>query len=375
MTDFYVNLQGLKELALLLDRAKGDVDAGRTYLDQANRISFSGEGLINKISGNHKAAIQGIDEWLRKLSVETTGGTSKEVTASANRYRTDDDAAIRRFDAAYPETYVSEIREHTGYVPIEPPEGTAPFGDVYEPGKYLGEVKDYTDELNGSFDWWDLFSPMAQFGNAIEAVTWIAAKLGWMEHPINPQDEIVKPLVGDWAGVRAAADVFSSLGDALHSIGSNLHWASQGTELVWRGNAGDGCAIYLMNVGNALHKAPPPLDALAEEYKNASEAMVEYRDLVVNVLNEIGDAAIQAAIAAGVTGGSASTGVGAPVSVISGAYTAWMVSKVVDGIMTIFDIVGKVDMLWGSVKAGLTDFGSIDRTAAMPHVPTRPGPR
>jgi hypothetical protein len=132
----------------------------------------------------------------------------------------------------------------TGYVPIEPPESTGSFQDVAEPRDHLVESKDYRAELDGTPDWWDTFSPMVQIGNAIEIVTGVAAWMGLLPHAIDPQAEIVKPWVGDWAGIRRAADVLRDVGHSLSRVNTNVKWGSQGSEQVWQGNAGDGAAVY-----------------------------------------------------------------------------------------------------------------------------------
>ena len=245
-----------------------------------------------------------LDSWFGEVAEGALVATSTAVTDAAAYYERTDQAAAAQLDATYPPAELTDAREHTDYVPIEPPEDTARYGDVVEPQRHLRELKDYNQELDGSPNWWDAFSPMAHIGNAIESVTWLAAQLGWMDRPIDPQAEIVKPWVGDWAGVRAAADVFERLGHLSRGAAININWASQSTEDVWTGRAGEGSALYLMNLGRPLNNAQQPLVELSKQYKIASEEMVTLRDAVVNVLNEIGDAAIEAAVAAGVSGGT-----------------------------------------------------------------------
>jgi hypothetical protein len=233
-------------------------------------------------------------------------------------------------------------------------------------------MRDYNEQFNGSLNWWDQFSPMAQLGNAIEGVTWLAAQLGWIDRPLDPQAEIVKPWVGDWAGVRTAADVFERLGHLCRNTAININWASQSTETVWTGRAGDGCALYLMNLGRPLYEAHKPLAELSKEYKAAAEEMVALRDAVVNVLNEIGDAAIEAAVAAGLSGGAASTGVGVPVAVGIGLFAGYKINRVLGGIQVIMDLRGKIDTALSVVEAAQTDFGSLSGAAAMPRLPPHP---
>jgi hypothetical protein len=371
MTDFSVQAPALRELSGLLDRAEEDCRAGRKYLqDAVSRIS--GEGLINRITDSHDVVVQTLDTWFGQVADGALATTSKAITDAAAYYDRTDHASAAQLDATYPPAYLTDAREHTDYVPIEPPEGTGRFADVVEPQEHLTDVKDYNREMDGSPNWWDAFSPMAHIGNAIESVTWVAAQLGWMDRPIDPQAEIVKPWVGDWAGVRAAADVFERLGHLCRTMAINIDWASQGTEQVWTGRAGEGCALYLMNLGRPLGDGQPPLQELSKQYKEAAEEMVTLRDAVVNVLNQIGDSAISAAVACGVGGGAAATGVGAPVAVGAALFAGWKIKRVVDGVYEIFDLRGKLETVLSVVKAAQTDFGSLSGSAAMPQLPPHP---
>ncbi|MDQ3404132.1 MAG: hypothetical protein M3548_12145, partial [Actinomycetota bacterium] len=209
---------------------------------------------------------------------------SQAVGDSARYYENTDGTAAENLDRTYPETNVTWIREHTGYTGYT----------TIEPTAHLVEPKDYHGELDGTPNWWDLFSPMAQIGNAIETVSQVAVWLGWLDNPYGPQAELVKPFVGDWAGVRAAADVLRGVGHAVHGVGTNINWASQSADVVWQGNAGAGATVYLMNMARPLDEIWAPIDKLTGEYVRAAEEMVTSRDASVNILNQIGDAAIQA---------------------------------------------------------------------------------
>lgn len=369
--NFKVETAALRELGGLIQRAKEDVDAGKKHLQHMQDFS-GGEGVINMIVGGHEEAYQSLSNWMAKLADPTLTGAAQSVSDAAGYYERTERTAIEKLDATYPETYVGDIREHTGYVEIEPPGNTGRFTEVIEPQEHLAKVVDYTVELDGSPNWWDAFSPMVHIGNAIEVVTGVAAWIGVMDHAVDPQAEIVKPYVGDWAGVRAAADVLRNVGHELNGIAANLDWASQGVEDVWQGNAGDGAAVYLMNLGSRLHDVWGPIDALAAAYVTASGEMVKLRDATVNVLNQIGDAAIEAALSAGVAGGSASTGIGAPVAGIAGLYAGYKIYRVVDGINEIFGIIGQLDTATSVLKSAQTEFGNLAQGVNLPALPNSP---
>ena len=368
ITQFSVQPAALRQLAQLLDRAREDVDASRKHLAQIQGFN-GGEGIINQLTQGHQEAYRALDDWLTKLANPTLTAVSQAVTDAAAYYERTDTGSAERLDGTYPETYVTEIREHTGYVPIEPPESTGAFQDVSDPQQQLSSIKNYREELDGSPDWWDTFSPMVFIGSSLEIVSEVAVWMGLIPHKIDPQAEIVKPWVGDWAGIRAAADVLRNVGRGLNGVSTNIKWGSQGTEAVWQGNAGDGAAVFLMNLATPLEQTWQPIDELAAKYVEASAEMVKLREAVVGVLNAIGDAAIEAAISAGVAGGSASTGVGVPVAVIAGLFGAYKIYRVVDGIKEIFGLIGKMDTMIKVVQAAQTKYGTIQNGVRLPALP------
>jgi hypothetical protein len=124
-----------------------------------------------------------------------------------------------------------------------------------------------------------------------------------------------------------------------------------------------------MNLATPLQEAWGPIDELAAKYVEASEEMVKLRDAVVGVLNAIGDAAIEAALSAGVAGGSASTGVGIPIAVAAGLFGAYKIYRVVDGIKEIFGIIGKIDTMMKVVQAAQTKYGTIQNGVKLPALP------
>lgn len=56
----------------------------------------------------------------------------------------------------------------------------------------------------------------------------MAHHLGLIPRPIDPWEEIAKPWVGDWAGLRAAADVLNNVRWATNDVGINIQWRRKG---------------------------------------------------------------------------------------------------------------------------------------------------
>lgn len=332
-----------------------------------------GTGHLGWCLDGHRAAYQTLTSWLGELADPTVSGTSAAVSESAAYYeRTDADSATN-LDATYPEVDVPVIRDQNGFPTIES-EGSGRFTDVADPNTHLTGPDDYTKEMYGSqLDWWDSLSVMSLAGMAIQRVSEVAVWFGWLDKPFHPMKELAEMFVGDWAGARASADVLRNVGRAVNDVGLNVQWAAQGTEQVWHGNAGDGAAIYLMYLAKCfdVDNAWPPIDALAEQYAQASEDMVKLRDAAVGVLNSIGDYAVEAAIACGVGGGAASTGIGAPVAVGAALYVGYKIARVIDGIADLLDIVGKLATATSALMAAQDGFAR-PGALSMPMLPPAP---
>ncbi len=204
-------------------------------------------------------------------------------------------------------------------------------------------------------------------------VSYVAVWLKWIKDPFHPQEHLVQPFIGDWAGARAAADVLRNVARAVNSTAINIQWASQSTERVWHGNAGDGAVAYLINLAKPLDvdNAWPPIDKLASQYEQASADMVLRRDAAIGVLNTIGDSAVEAAVACGVIGGSASTGVGTPVAAAAALFAGVKINKVIDGIRDLFSLVSELKTVTSELKAAQDGFAEVSRPS-LPSLPATP---
>jgi hypothetical protein len=370
MTSFAVQPAAVRQLAQSVGRAHEDVAASQQHLTKMQDFK-GGEGVIGRLTDGHRDAYNALNDWLGKLANPTLTSVTQAINDSAAYYERTDHASAQKLDGTYPAADAAGQRKQTGY--ISAPGTPAEFQDVQVPRGRLNEPKDYHDELRSDYEWWDLSSPMAWCGAALEAVAKVAHWLGILERPVSPRDEIVRPWVGDWAGVRAAADVLNNVGWAINDVGVNIQWGSQGSQAVWQGNAGDGAAVYLMNLTKPFEGAYEQIDKLAGQYRVASEEMVRLRDAVINVLNSIGDAAIEAAAGAAVAGGSASTGIGVPIGILAGAFTGYKIYRVADGIKTMLDLVGDIDAVISVTEAAQTNFGSLHHAdAKLPSLPDTP---
>lgn len=371
MSDFAVQPAALKELADLLDRAKEDVEAGRSHLQPLQELTQC-EGALNE--GVHTSTFQGLDGWLNDLAGKVVAPAAQTVRDAAAYYERTDEESARTFDETeFPDdTYVTDTREQTGYVPIEPPEDTGRFQDVVEPQEYLRPVDkaDYIREDMTSIAWYEAFSISAWTNEVITQASEFVVWIGLLDKPFNPLDELWKPYIGDWAGVGASSAALEHLAHALRVLSSNINWASQGCEEVWQGNAGDGATVHLMNMARPPYNLVVPLLDLSKAYKAAADEMVGHRDACVNLYKTLIDTAVELAAAGSVAGGSAATGVGAPVGVLAGLYAGYKAYKLIDGIKTLVGYVNYFYTALSVLEAAQSDFGAIEGGVKLPVLPT-----
>ena len=362
---FSVDTAALAGLPALLDRMQEDARGGMTYLKAETDINWTGEGIINILSGGHRHVQDEIRTFLGTVETGVAGPTAAAVRASIEYYNRTDTANAEALDRTYPAVNLEEARQ--GTVPLLP--GVAHFADTAEPRERLKPPPDHNTAYPHEPRWYDIVSPGALLRDAIWTVTGAAASLGICDRAYDPYEVILKPLIGDWAGVRACADVFRNLADAVGDMGANTLWGSQSAETAWTGQAASGCVAHLVAVSKSLFTAQSPLRDIAQEYESAADSMNEFRSTIAALLNDIADAAIMAAASAGIAGLAGSTGVGLPIALIIGVFTLTRIYKVVHGVFTIIDTIARLDALASATRSAQDSFGKIDSGSPLPTLP------
>jgi len=363
---FSVNTSALAGLPTLLARMQEDARAAKAYLDAETDINWTGEGIINILSGGHRNVQDQVRTFLGTVESVVAGPTAEVVRASIDYYERTETANAEALDRTYPAVNLTESKQ--GTVPLLP--GVAHFTDAVEPQERLKPPPDYNTAFPHEPQWYDIVSPGALLRDAIWTVTGAAASLGICDRAYDPYEVILKPLIGDWAGVRGCADVFRNLADATSDMGMNLLWGSQSAETAWTGQAAAGCVAHLVAGTKGLVNAQQPLRGIAQEYEGLANSMNEFRNTIAQLLNDIADAAVMAAASAGVAGLAGSTGVGLPIALIIGAFTLTRIYKVVPGMYTIIDTIARLDALAYATSSAQNSFGKIDSGSPLPTLPS-----
>lgn len=362
---FRVDEGGLQGMVEFSTRLGEDATASRRYFDNNTDINWTGEGLINILTGGHQSVQEHVSKYLGSINNPIATGLNEQLSGSLDYYRSTDDANEARLDEAYRGGDVGEAKQGT-----EPTNSNAPrFADLYTIEDFLKQVKDYNADFPYEPNWKDIISPSSLLRDAIWKVTEAGTSLGICDRPYDPFEVVLKPLIGDWAGMRACADVFENLGNALQAMGDNIQHAAEGTSEVWEGNAGSNAQAYLYNLSKPPRNCQQPLLDLAKEYKEAAQGAYDFSRTIGVLISDIADAAIAAAASAAITALAGSTGVGLPIALVVGAFTVSRIYKVVKAIRDVIDILVRLEALLNSVKATAGDFGLIESGGTLPTLP------
>jgi hypothetical protein len=96
---FSVDTAALAGLPALLDRMQEDARGGTTYLKAETDINWTGEGIINILSGGHRHVQDEIRTFLGTVETGVAGPTAAAVRASIEYYNRTAPPTLRRWTA------------------------------------------------------------------------------------------------------------------------------------------------------------------------------------------------------------------------------------------------------------------------------------
>ncbi|GAB1690835.1 hypothetical protein KRM28CT15_26380 [Krasilnikovia sp. M28-CT-15] len=352
----------------------------RAYWDRNAGIAFSGEGIINLLRRSDDQIEGRIETYLGALAGTTMPGVADAVEAAAKHYRSTDLASAEKIDRSMPGVNVTGAGDGDIAVTYDyrnPPDS---FGDGAEPSQRLAALPDFNQKMPYEPSWTDLSSPTGLLRDAIWAVTWLGMELGVCDRQYDIFEAVLKPVLGDWAGMKATGVTMTNLSNALIDMHLNLGRAILGINGSWHGNAADAAVANLHLIRRSLFDTSVALRQLGQEYDGAAEGCYDMSSTIGNILSDITDAAISAAAAGAATGGLTASGVGVPLALVLGAFTLTKVYKVCKEVFNIIkiiaDMVSRVNALTSSVDAAAGDFGMINGSfkpaTPLPSAPALP---
>lgn len=365
MSGFRVDYKSVNKIAAQQEDLSADASAGRGYIEKGTDIPFNGEGVINFLAKGHRDTCALAELFHDTLATKVATPSATDFSEAADYYHRVNAAAAEKLDRTYPPSDAGEAKK--GLKALEA--DGAPFTDLCEPTERYTPPGDYSADHAYEPQLVDMFSVTSLFRDAIWGITSIAAQLGMIDRPYDVMESIVKPISGDWAGLRACADVYDNVGSALGDMAKNVQWSGQRLGDVWTGNAADSAEVYLFALAKSLADAEAPFHELAEQYKMASEGAAELGKIVGGLLCDLVDAVLYFIAAAEGAGASASTIVGIPLAVVIA--DAGLVAEIIKAVEILDKIVQLVELYNGLVDtlhAAQGQFGRILVPENMPRL-------
>src|SRR5690606_9451919 len=357
MASFYVEPAQLAGLVKLLERLGEDARAGDRYV-LGNTGMAGGEGWLNDLSGAHESVVDHTRQWLEALYDPAASKFAGAVGRAVTYYLQTDQAEAERLDAA--------ARSYSGLLDLPNPgtdywvrhAGVGAFDDVNEPEEAYRTPPDYNDheEFRYQPSYWDVVSVASLGRDAIFKATEFLASMGMLDRAYDPYELVLKPVVGDWAGFRRAADVYRNVAEALTYMSIILYHARVSLPSVWRGTAADGCNVHIGRLSSGILEGHGPLHLIADEYEKAAQGQADFRHAVAQLISDLIDAAVILVVAVAAGGATSWTGVGAVVGGLVGIVEAGMIVRIIHEIL---GWRGRIDAIINAVQSSMNNFGQL----------------
>ncbi|NJC69221.1 hypothetical protein HC031_05740 [Planosporangium thailandense] len=376
---FDVDPTALDALRQLLERGSQDASAMKSYWHNNAGVDFTGEGIINLFRDTDDKIESNVEKYFDTLSGHTMPGVAEAVARAGKYYRSTDAAAAERLDGSMPSTDVTAATRDDLQVTADYLHPSPAFSDVAEPTNQLKALPDFNATMPYQPAWTDLASPTSLLRDAIWAVTKLGVMLGICDRQYDIFEVVLKPVCGDWAGIKATGATMTNLANATIDLHVNLGHAILGMNTAWHGNAADAASAHFHLIRKSLFDAGVALTKLGAEYDGAAEACYSMSSTIGAILGDITDAAVAAAVAGAATGALTASGVGVPAALVLGAFTLTKVYRVVKEVFNIIkiiaDMTARVNALRSAVGSTSGDFGKIDGSFTpfgLPETPALP---
>lgn len=363
MGHFRVEVEDLQELAPALSTQAEHAETANLYVKNYSNLLL-GEGWINQFSGAHETIQQSTQDWFSDLSRYVLEAASEQVSEAVSYYESTDSDAAATFD--HDIEFNGTVQEYdTSSGPIA--EGAmVAFRPALDPTEHIdGPPPDYNADPGFQYEptWLDYTSYTGASRALMIEATQIMADWGWLSRSYDPYEALCKPVVGDWAAMRACTDIFNNLATFAEDLESNIMLLAHSIPHAWEGNAAEACIGYLELVCEDPREIPEPFRELAEQYEAASQACSDFRGVVDTVISDVIEACITlvGAVAAGLA--TTPTIVG---PVAGGAVAIFEAQKIYEAVTLFEDLRQRTDAV---MNAASSDVGALVISASEFQLP------
>jgi len=366
---FSVDKNGLAAWPSQVDRLREDAVSAKKYVEDQTDINWTGEGIANIIAGGHHEVYARTFDFFNVAGTGTFVDYANAAKHTLAAYTNTDQAGGERIDSTYPGVGDADARAG-GLDEVDYKVGR--FADVVDAQAMLTPIKDYDPEFPLEPDWTHLVSPAAWVRDGIYKVTEFGSWIGACDRAYDPYELILKPLIGDWAGIRACADMFQNLAASSYAMAMNVNWSAQRMPEVWQGKASEHAIEYIYQLANNVNLAVRPFGEMAKHYESAAKSCNDTRGVVSDLLDGLLDSLAAALLAAGAASAIAASGFGLPIALILAGVSVSEIYLVARNVVRMVKVVADLKTVVDTVEAAQGKFGVISKDLELPTLPTVP---
>lgn len=361
---FSVDARALQGLPTQLDRLSDDANAGRGYVAANTNISYG--GILDQITGSHQKVVSQAEDFFDRVAHPVAHTSAEAVRAALKYYQHTDQGAAAKLDSSYPEVEAEGPADGAPGMSAQGWRSGATFSDVAEPQDRYKAPGDYSGEFPLEPRQLVTISMSGVARNTIVEATELAAKLG-LGHRWDPYEAILKPLTGDWAGLRACKDVFDNLAEACTDMSGNVTNGVLSVHAAWEGSAAESARNHLNKIADALQEAAEPMRKLGEAYEVAAEGAHALFGTLADILNDLIDAVVIFISEATAAAATSETVIGGIAFGAAAGYEAYEVYELIRGLIEAFSTANAV---LEALQSGMNGFGVVDGDIALPELPS-----
>jgi hypothetical protein len=342
---FSVDTAGLGGLPDQLDRRKHDALLGEQYVSDHTKLTY--RGVLDLVTGTHERLVQQVRDYLDVFARKTAGNAGDAVRIAIDYYQHTDATAAAALDATYPALPL-DTRSHSA-----DRDGTGPSGftDPVHPADRYVAPPDYSAQYPDEPEALSSISFAGSGRQVIIHATEIGEALG-LCHRWDPYEAILKPVTGDWKGLRACADVFDHVADAIGDVAEDLSSGADALPPVWTGNAADGVNDFFRRVVTELYGAVQPLKDTGTAYQNAAEGAFQTFHALGGVIDDLIDEAIAFVLIGEAAEATSEFGVGLVLGAADVVYEMYKLDRLVKHGIDLYNAVVAMMHAFNAARAG-----------------------
>lgn len=368
MTGFSVNEDALDNISANLRRQAEYCEAAFQHLNQHFRRDHSGGLYVFSVNQASESVYQFIGDWFKTASSECFDAAADRIDKTVAYYRATDSETAADFDLAI------DLLGSGTELPITSDHDSEAFADdVSAIQAFNRPPDDYSNDQNYTYTP-DILGSISFAGGlraTVYGVTSAASWIGLMASAYDTHEALVEPVSGDWAEVRANADVLDHFANFSTYIANSIELVRAQLSEMWTGNAASLFDEYLSKLCSGFRVAEIEFNELSEMYKKVTEDIVRAR----NDVTFIGDLIADKAVAASAAVIAAKTTIATPAAAVTIPAAVALLAKVIKGIIDANNYVESTQQTIESRSRRIVNYAlpnlpkPDDNSSAMTHLP------